>query len=90
MEYNLILIAFVSGYIVYSAYFSWKLWKSKYLDKQKKILNTIFIWLIPFLWALVVKVIITPPNMETMTKSKRKSKGGKNSDNWQSLTGFGG
>ncbi len=89
MEYNPILSAFIFIYIIYSIFISMKIWKAEYLNKTQRIFNIIFTWIIPFLWGIIIKGIITPSNTETMTKNKRKSKSGKSSDNWQSLTGGG-
>lgn len=76
------LIIIVSIYLIYSIRIQIKLIKSKVLDKNQKILNSVFLWIIPFLWGLLIK---------TMLKDTFKSKPkGKYSDNWWFLTGIGG
>ncbi len=90
MEYNPYLIAGIIIYIIYSVWITRKIINSDYLNNKQKTINSLFTWLVPFLWGLLVKGIITPSNMGTMTKSKRKIKKDKTYDNWQSLTGFGG
>ncbi|UII20504.1 hypothetical protein [Fulvivirga ligni] len=46
--------------------------------------------MLPFFWGAIVSYIIKPPKYEVITKQNRKVKpGGNNTDNWQSLTGYG-
>lgn len=44
------------------------------LNKNQKVLNSIFLWLIPFLWGLLVKTILKDGASGTVTKDKRKVK----------------
>ena len=48
-------------YLVYSCWIIIKMWKSTTLTKNRKIANTILIIFIPFIWGLIVSIIIKPP-----------------------------
>jgi hypothetical protein len=63
--------------------------KSKCLNRNQKKVNILLIWLIPFIWGLIVRGIINPKGYSIMTKNKRGKNRGKNTDNWESLTGLG-
>ena len=63
--------------------------KSKLINNRQKVLNSIFLWIIPFLWGLLVSRIVKT-NDKTITKDQRKIGRFKFSDDWQRLTGFGG
>jgi|GEM_PF-2385853 len=60
------------------------------LNSYQKKLNSALIWIIPFVWSMITRSMIKPPKTTVMTKSKRKTRTGKNSDNWEGLTGYGG
>lgn len=58
-------------------------------DSQKKI-NIVLVWVIPFLWSFLIRNIIKSSKPRVMTKAQRGSSKGKNTDNWENLTGYGG
>lgn len=84
------VVILIAVYLIYSIYLSKIIDESEYLNHKQKRVNTVLLWLIPFIWGYLIKNIIKPSKPEIMTKSKRKISKGKNSDNWQNLTGFGG
>ncbi len=90
MDGTTILKLMIISYLLFSWWITRLILNSKYLDRKKKTKNIFLTWLIPFLWGLVVRGIIKPKDNEIMTKKKRKSNSNNNTDNWQSLTGFGG
>lgn len=84
------VVILIAVYLIYSIQISKKIEESEYLNQKQKRVNTILLWLIPFIWGYIIKNIIKPSKQEVMTKKKRKIGNGKYSDNWQNLTGFGG
>ena len=63
--------------------------ETDFLKKKQKRINIMLTWSIPFVWSFIVKNMIKSSDIEIMTKSNRKGKGGRNSDNWMHLTGGG-
>ena len=47
-------------YTIYSAWIISKIYKSKLLNKNKKILNSILVIFIPFFWGLIISFVIKP------------------------------
>ena len=84
------VVILIAVYLIYSIQISKKIEESEYLNQKQKRVNTVLLWLIPFIWGFIINNIIKPSKPEIMTKNKRKISKGKNTDNWQNLTGFGG
>jgi len=66
--------------------------RSRLLTPARKRTNTWLNWLLPFLWSAIVRHVIAPlkgPKVKTKA-SRRKRRWGRNTDNWQNLTGGGG
>ncbi|HLC82863.1 MAG TPA: hypothetical protein VJI69_03465 [Bacteroidia bacterium] len=55
-ELILIILSFI--HILLSAWGTFFIQKNSLLDSQKKTLNTILLWLIPFIWFFVVKNVL--------------------------------
>ncbi len=90
MVKSITLIILILLYVIFSIWISNKIVKSIFLDKNQKRINLIIIWLVPFLWGFLVKLMIGSTDNKTVTKKSRKKSKSKNSDNWESLTGYGG
>ncbi|TKG93991.1 hypothetical protein EYV94_14645 [Puteibacter caeruleilacunae] len=45
--------------------------KTTYLSEDKKKLNSVLVWSIPFVWALLIRNVIKSVDMSVMTKDKR-------------------
>lgn len=45
--------------------------------------------IVPFLWGLLIKEVIKPPELSTLTKKNRAKRKGDFSDNCKNLTGLG-
>jgi hypothetical protein len=88
MEVFIVLI--ITIYLIYSIRLTKLIEESAYLNHKQKRVNTVLLWIIPFIWGYLIKNIIKPSKPEIMTKSKRKINKDKNTDNWQNLTGYGG
>lgn len=80
----------ISFYTIYSLIIQWKIYRSQLINRQQKIFNSIFLWIIPFLWGILVLSLIKPANFGVIAKVQRKTRQYKFSDNWHELTGFGG
>ena len=63
---------------------------SNKLNEPQKKTNIWLNWIIPFVWALIVKIILKEPKIKVMTKRNRRRKSGGGTDNWGHLTGDGG
>ena len=63
--------------------------KSIKFNSSQKIINTILVWTIPFLWSFLVRNILKEPEIKIMTRNKRKRKSNGNSSSWEGLTGSG-
>lgn len=57
-------------YIIPTIKYSKKILESNKLNSSQKIINSIMIWLIPYLWYWLIKGLLQPT--ETMTKNKLK------------------
>ena len=85
-----LLYIFFLIHCIYAITVTRKIFKSVVFSRRIKWLNTILTWLLPFFWGAIVSYIIKPPKYEVITKQNRKVKpDGNNTDNWQSLTGYG-
>ena len=65
-------IVFLIAYLFLTISTQIKISKSNYFNKSQKTANSILIWLIPFIWALLIKSFLKPNDTGTMTKDKRK------------------
>ncbi len=62
---------------------SWRtqrLINSSWLTKAQKQVNSVLLWLLPFLWAFVVTKMIKPPKNPVTIKKDRKIEMGGNAD----------
>jgi hypothetical protein len=58
---NYLLITLLIIYTVWTWRFITKFNKSDtYFDKAQKLFHTILIWLVPFIWIMIIKMIIKP------------------------------
>ena len=77
-------------HLTYAASTQNKITRTHSLSNERKRLNSILTWCIPFLWALLVRSIIKEPKLTVMTKNRRKPNSGGNTDDWGNLTGYDG
>jgi|GEM_PF-2371349 len=80
---NGLLIALFITYLVYTIYAQYKILKSVGLDNRKKILNSVMIWLVPFIWYFLFKELIFS-DQTVMTKKKRDGLHRKNRKGYES------
>jgi len=64
--------------------------RSKLISPTQKLYNSIFLWIIPFIWGLLVISLIKPTYRGALINEQRRIRKFKFSDNWEQLTGFGG
>ena len=91
MEQEILVLIF-SMYLALNSFVLIKINKALYLKEERRNIHRVLIWVIPFLGPLLIKShwITHKNNINVMTKSKRRNKKGKNTDNWETLTGYGG
>ena len=80
----------IIGYLIYSVIIQLKIIRSQLINRQQKHLNSLLLWIIPFLWGILVLSFIKPSKLGIKTRDKRMTNRFKFSDNWETLTGFGG
>ncbi len=68
-EISLIIILV---YLYFTFKIQKKIIKTIYLNKNQKILNSIFLWIIPFIWGFLVKYLLNQNPLGTITKEQRK------------------
>ena len=81
----LLLIAILAHLVI-----SWRtqrLVNNSWLNPQQKRINSLLVWLLPFLWAFVVAKMIKPPKNPVTIKKHRKIKMGGNAPGSMSGTG---
>ena len=87
---NILLVILVLIYLYYTFRIQLKINSNILLSKKQKVLNSILIWIIPFIWYNLVKDLITPDD-RIMTKQKRdkliKKKGGGFYESGKGITG---
>ncbi len=69
MDWQIKLIIF-TVYFIYGMIISSKIKESPILDKPKKNLNMILLWIIPFVWGLIVLSMIKPSNTSHVDRKK--------------------
>lgn len=70
-----IIIVFVV-YILFSAYYSFKIYNTISLDRSKKLINILLTWILPFIWIYIFKDILlktNPGSYEIEVKNNRSS-----------------
>lgn len=92
MDFSTIIIIslLLICHLVFASITQLKINKTNTLSPSQKKINTVLIWIIPFIWAFIVRPFIKESKIKVMTKSNRKTKSGRNTDNWEHLTGYGG
>jgi hypothetical protein len=80
----------LAAYLIFSIIVEIRIILSKLISPTQKLFNSIFLWIIPFIWGLLVISLIRPTNLGTITNKQRGLSKFKFSDNWEQLTGFGG
>lgn len=66
---NYLLITLLIFYAVWTWRFITKFNKSDtYFDKERKLIHTVLIWLVPFIWIMIIKAIIKPTLGGNFTK----------------------
>lgn len=69
----LILILAILCYLYYTSKIQVRIIKTIYFSKNQKILNSVFIWIVPFIWGFIVKSILKQKPSGTITKEQRKT-----------------
>lgn len=86
----ILLIILVLIYFYYTFRLQLKINSNILLSKKQKVLNSILIWIIPYIWYHIVKDLITPDD-RIMTKRKRnkliKKKSGGFYESGKGITG---
>ena len=54
----LIIIPLIIVYVFFTTKVQIKIIKTSYFNKKQKSLNSLFIWIIPFLWGYIVKAVL--------------------------------
>jgi len=89
LKYILLIILFCT-HILYTLRVQKKINSTILLNKRQKKLNSIMIWLIPFIWYQLIKGFIHP-NPEIMTKKRRnkliEKNGGEFYESGKGITG---
>jgi len=67
---SILLICLIIAYFAYTSYAQVKILKSIKLDSKRKLLNSVMIWIIPFIWYSLFKGLIISDN-QILTKKKR-------------------
>ena len=67
---ELIYISLASVHIVFSLVVSLRIRKSKTFTRERKRINTVLVWVIPYLWGLLVLFMLSP---EKNSKGKKHS-----------------
>lgn len=80
----LIVIHFVSGLIAQVI-----ILQNGLLNKKIKAINSVFIWMIPFLWSLLIFANRKTKKLEIATKENNTGRKAEHTDNWMHLTGGG-
>lgn len=57
-------------YLSFTLKFQLIIYNNKVLDKRQKVLNSIMIWIIPFMWFFIIRKLITM-DYRIMTKKQR-------------------
>ncbi len=60
-------------YLYFTIRIQIKIIKTISLNKNQKFLNSIFLWLIPFLWGIIIKALLKQDFSGTITKEQRKT-----------------
>ena len=69
-----IIIVLLVIHLIIAIWRQVKVVKTDYLDHSNKIINSVLIWGIPFLWAFIFNYMIQPPvKGTTHFKTKRKN-----------------
>lgn len=86
----LFLFIFFIAHLIYTYRVQLKINSNILLSKKQKVLNSILIWLIPFIWYNIIKGLLTV-DYGVMTKSKRdkliKKKSGGFYESGKGITG---
>lgn len=70
-----ILIVLLVIHSIIAIWMQARIVKTDYLDFSKKIINSVLLWTIPFLWAFIINSMIQPPTKGTAhTKKDRKKR----------------
>jgi hypothetical protein len=79
-------------YIILNLIVSKKINQAYYLKEERRSLHKKVIWIIPFLGPLLIKSHWSKneEKLKVTTEANRRNKRGNNTDNWESLTGYGG
>ncbi len=85
--WELVIVVVLIIYVI----FTYKAWiyidNNNILSKKQKLINSILIWIIPFLWFLLIKSL-TNFKSEAMTKTKREELNKKSGGFTESGTGI--
>lgn len=85
----IILISF-SLYVILNIVITQKINQAYYVKEERRTLHKKLIWILPFIGPLLIKSHWKKSKeLEVMTKDKRGKSKGRNTDDWQNLTGNG-
>jgi len=56
---KILLLTIILFYILISIYYS-RFVINSVLDRKRKIINIIFVWIIPFFWGILLKTVLKP------------------------------
>ncbi len=90
IKFEIFLVIALLPHLVFAGITQVKIAKTKYLNTNQKTFNSILNWVIPYAWGFLIRSMIAEPKHMVTTKKNRKRNSGGNSDNWESLTGYGG
>lgn len=68
----IILGIVVLFYLYFTIRVQIKIIKTTYLEKNQKIINSVFVWLVPFIWGVMINSLLKNDYSGTITKEKRK------------------
>ena len=56
---KILLLTIILFYILISIYYS-RFVINSVLDRKRKIINIVFVWIIPFIWGILLKTVLKP------------------------------
>jgi len=71
-----LFILIFTCYIFCSIYFTRKIFKYPYFNQKQKKVHTLLLWLLPIVWAFVLKAILKDPLPGSANFSEERKKGG--------------
>lgn len=72
IEYSLLAV-FILFYLIYTIRYTIVFTKNNFFTGRKKAFHLVMIWLIPFLWALLLKTVVKPIPGSYQIEQKKNS-----------------